>query len=84
VHATAHGGATWFEFAAAIFELAGVKIDIQRTTGAEFSKDAQHPIERPSNTTLENARLNQSGLDRMRPWRDALHEYLTIIGRRSG
>lgn len=83
VHATAHGGASWFEFATAIFELAVVEIDVTPTTGAEFSKGSNNPIHRPANTALANARLAAAELDLMRPWRDALDDYLTLIGRRA-
>jgi dTDP-4-dehydrorhamnose reductase len=83
VHATAHGRASWFEFASAIFELSGVEIDVQPTTSAEFAKGSSNPIHRPADTSLENASLSAAGLEQMRPWREALDDYLTLIGRRA-
>jgi dTDP-4-dehydrorhamnose reductase len=71
-HATSEGVCSWFEFARAIFDLAGVKANLGPTT-TELYKT---PAIRPRYSVLENARLKQLGLNRMRHWRDALAAYL--------
>jgi dTDP-4-dehydrorhamnose reductase len=76
-HATNDGGCTWHAFARAIFEIAGVQADLTPTTSALY----RAPAIRPRYSVLENARLKSAGLDRMRPWRDALAAYLQRGGK---
>ncbi|HEX4997928.1 MAG TPA: dTDP-4-dehydrorhamnose reductase [Terriglobia bacterium] len=71
-HATNDGQCTWYTFARAIFEIAGIPADLNPTTSAQY----RAPARRPRYSVLENARLKVQGLDRMRPWRDALADYL--------
>jgi len=71
-HMTSEGACTWYEFAAAIFEIAGVKADLSPTTSAHYKA----PALRPRYSVLENARLKQLGLNQMCHWRDGLAEYL--------
>jgi dTDP-4-dehydrorhamnose reductase len=71
-HATNEGSCSWFDFARAIFDIAGVKADLSPTT-SEFYKT---PAIRPAYSVLENARLKQLRLNHMRHWRDALTAYL--------
>ena len=71
-HATNEGSCSWFEFASAIFELAGVKADLSATTSDLYKT----PAIRPKYSVLENARLKELGLNQMRPWREALAAYL--------
>jgi dTDP-4-dehydrorhamnose reductase len=71
-HATDEGSCSWHEFAAAIFEIAGVKADLSPTTSELY----RSPAKRPRYSVLENARLKGLGLNRMPHWRDALSTYL--------
>jgi len=71
-HATNEGACSWYEFAAAIFEIAGVPANLSPTTSAAYKT----PAVRPRYSVLENRRLKDLGLDRMMPWRAALAEYL--------
>ena len=71
-HITSEGACSWYEFARAIFEIAGVKADLSPTT-SDFYKT---PALRPSYSVLENARLKAAGLNAMRRWRDGLADYL--------
>lgn len=80
-HATAQGGCSWFEFASEIFRVAGVEIDLQETTSAEFSANAAVPIVRPPDTRLENFRLGLEGIDELSSWQEQLAAYLAAIGR---
>lgn len=72
-HMSNQGSCTWFEFAKAIFEIAGLKADISATTSDLYKT----PATRPRYSVLENARLKELGLNEMRHWRDALAAYLT-------
>jgi len=71
-HMTNEGSCSWYEFARAIFELSGIDADLSPTS-SEFYKT---PAIRPPFSVLENARLKELGLNRMRHWRDALAAYL--------
>jgi dTDP-4-dehydrorhamnose reductase len=69
---TNEGSCTWFEFARAIFDIAGVEANLSATTSDVFKA----PAIRPAYSVLENARLKELGLNRMRHWREALAAYL--------
>jgi dTDP-4-dehydrorhamnose reductase len=71
-HMTNEGSCTWFEFARAIFDIAGVEANLSATTSDVFKA----PAIRPAYSVLENARLKELGLNRMRHWREALAAYL--------
>jgi dTDP-4-dehydrorhamnose reductase len=71
-HVTNSGECSWFEFAAAIFELAGLRPRLSETTSAAYGARAV----RPAYSVLEHANLRALGLDDLRHWRDALEEYL--------
>lgn len=71
-HATQHGGCSWHDFAAAIFELSGAKVKLTRNKRANYQSAAR----RPAYTVLDNARLSELGLDVMADWKDALRRYL--------
>ncbi|HIE10520.1 MAG TPA: dTDP-4-dehydrorhamnose reductase [Kiritimatiellae bacterium] len=78
-HATSEGECSWFEFAAAVFELAGVEVLLQRAGPGEFP----HKAPRPKYSVLENMRLSSLGLNVMRHWKEALQEYLAARSGRS-
>ena len=71
-HATNQGSCSWYEFARMIFEVGGLRTPLHRTTVKEF----QSPVKRPFYSVLDNAALRAAGLDRMRPWRAALEDYM--------
>lgn len=71
-HASSGGQCSWHEFARAVFDLTGTAVNLQPTTADEFPR----PVRRPAYSVLENRALKELGLDRMRPWQDALGAYL--------
>lgn len=76
LHATSEGSCSWFEFAKKIFELSNLKVNLQPGK----SKTGASGIKRPMYSVLENRRLKQTGLNRMRPWEEALDAYLQERG----
>jgi dTDP-4-dehydrorhamnose reductase len=77
LHCTGAGETTWFSFAQAIFEEAGT--DPQRVhpcTTADFPR----PAPRPAYSVLSNESWREAGLTPLRPWREALHEFLARHG----
>jgi len=71
-HMTNEGSCSWYEFARMIFDMTGIKADLQPTTSELYKA----PAIRPRYSVLENARLKELGLHEMRHWREALAAYL--------
>jgi dTDP-4-dehydrorhamnose reductase len=71
-HVTNSGECSWYEFARAIFEEAGVAADLSPVTAAEFGARAR----RPPFSVLASERLRAAGLRPLRHWREALRDYL--------
>jgi dTDP-4-dehydrorhamnose reductase len=72
-HMTSEGGCSWYEFAAAIFELSDLQPNLTPTTSDVYKT----PAKRPSYSVLENANLKKiPGMLPMPHWRDGLKEYL--------
>lgn len=70
VYHTAGGGSvTWAGFARAIFEEAGVDCRVVPITTAELGRPAPRPMFSPLAVT-------RPGAPRLRPWREALRDYL--------
>lgn len=79
-HLTNRGACSWFEFAAAIFELAGVNADLGPTTSQAYAA----PARRPSYSVLANGAYDALSLPLPRPWRAALAAYLEERRMRQG
>lgn len=71
-HITNGGECTWYQFARRIWELSQLTPNAAPTTSAAFGAVAN----RPAYSALDNAALRAIGLDEMRPWQDALADYL--------
>src|SRR5262249_57169165 len=61
-HLTNAGACSWFEFAGAIFELAGVKADLAPTTSREYGA----PARRPADSVLAMGAYDALGLPPVR------------------
>lgn len=74
-HMASHGKASFFQVAKAMVELLNINNNIVVTEipASEYRETAKRPL----CVLLENKRLQDEGLDRMRPWRKALEEYLS-------
>jgi len=75
-HMTNAGEVSWHDFAAKIFELAEIDVDLQPATTESYAAKAA----RPAYSVLDNARMHKAGLTEMRSWDEALADY---IARRS-
>lgn len=73
-HATSAGACSWYEFTVKIFEVTGIKANLQPTNSADFKTKAK----RPPYSVLDNANLRKQGFADFRPWKDALAEYLEM------
>ena len=79
LHLTAAGACSWFEFTEAIMELAGIDVPIEpvQTTIGPGQPD------RPLNGVLARPRADALGLAELRPWREALADYMDAVGLRA-
>jgi dTDP-4-dehydrorhamnose reductase len=75
-HATPQGQCSWYEFAAAVFELTGTPVRLHKAVVADFPPK----VRRPSYSVLENAHLKRLGLDVMPEWRTSLERYVRDSG----
>jgi dTDP-4-dehydrorhamnose reductase len=75
-HLTNAGECSWFEFAQGAFDLAGVEVEMEPI----YTSQTQRRARRPSYSALATARLGDVGLSPLRPWKDALSDYLRTKG----
>lgn len=75
-HCTNEGTCSWFDFASAIVEGAGIACDKEPLTSAEYKRRFPASANRPAFSSLRNARLEATIGNEMRPWREALATYL--------
>jgi len=74
-HATNEGFCSWYEFACAIMEKAGLKARALPVTSAEYPTKAK----RPYNSRMSKDKLTENGFERLPHWEDALDRYLTEL-----
>ena len=75
-HLTNTGECSWFEFARGVFDLAGVEAKMEPIATGQLQQRAR----RPSYSALATARLEEVGLVPLRPWKEALSDYLLAKG----
>ena len=76
-HATNEGGyISWCDFAREIFKQAGIAMEVEAVTTAEYglSKAA-----RPFNSRLDKSKLREAGFTPLPDWQDALKRYLQVL-----
>ena len=74
-HATNEGICSWYEFACAIFQEAGIPVTVKPVSTAEYGAKAS----RPANSRMSKDKLEENGFERLPAWQDALKRYLDII-----
>ncbi|HHH12284.1 MAG TPA: NAD(P)-dependent oxidoreductase [Candidatus Moranbacteria bacterium] len=77
-HLVNEGAVTWYGAVRELYSLAGVKKTVEPVSPEEFPR----PAKRPSSSVLLNTKL-PSDLAPLRPWTEALREYLAETGRLS-
>jgi dTDP-4-dehydrorhamnose reductase len=73
-HMVSPGSCSRYEMAQAIVEILGVEVEVRPTSSTFFASTFFAP--RPTSEVMQNYVLELSGLQTMRPWREALAEYL--------
>lgn len=71
-HATNEGICSWYDFACAIFEEAGVSVNVVPVTTEEYGAKAK----RPANSRMNKDKLTEQGFEKLPSWQDALRRYL--------
>lgn len=74
-HATNEGICSWYEFACAIFEEVGVKVNVIPVSTEEYGAKAN----RPANSRMSKEKLTENGFERLPSWQDALKRYIAIL-----
>jgi len=74
-HISNSGQVSWFEYAKKILEIAGIKnIRLIRINANQLGR----PAKRPAFSVLDNSKFEKATGFKMRPWQEALAEYLKI------
>ncbi|WNQ12895.1 dTDP-4-dehydrorhamnose reductase [Paenibacillus aurantius] len=71
-HASNTGACTWYDLARAVFEEAGLPTRVIPCRTEEFPR----PAPRPAYSVLDHLAIRAGGFSELRPWRDALKEFL--------
>ncbi|HEV3232256.1 MAG TPA: dTDP-4-dehydrorhamnose reductase [Candidatus Dormibacteraeota bacterium] len=74
-HLTNAGAATWYEVAVEVARLAGLDTRVLPIATAEYPT----PARRPAYSVLDNARWRALGWTPLRPWREALAEFVPLL-----
>lgn len=75
-HCTNEGTCSWFDFACAVVDAAGIACEKEPLTSAEYKHRFPQSADRPAYSSLENAHLAATIGNEMRPWQDALAAYM--------
>jgi dTDP-4-dehydrorhamnose reductase len=78
LHVTNSGSCSWFEFAKRILETKGVPDGKIRVVPIS-SRELNRPARRPSNSLLDCSRFQKLTGGKMRPWDEALRDYLSGV-----
>ncbi len=76
LHLTATGACSWHEFTTAIMQEAGIDVPIQAST----TEIPAGGVDRPLNGVLARPHADSLGLSPLRPWREALSDYMSRAG----
>lgn len=75
-HATNEGGyITWYDFACEIFRQAGMDVDVEPVSSAQYAAKAK----RPENSRMNKQKLTDNGFEPLPDWKDALRRYLGTV-----
>jgi dTDP-4-dehydrorhamnose reductase len=75
-HITNRGACSWYHFTAEILRLTGLRVRLVPISSEEYAS----PARRPRFSVLDNYHLRLLGIDEMRPWQEALKDYLLEKG----
>ncbi|MBI3793549.1 MAG: dTDP-4-dehydrorhamnose reductase [Nitrospinae bacterium] len=74
-HVCNSGHCTWYELAKAVLEIRGINAPLEPTSSSEFNA----PAKRPADSRLDCSRYAEKTGSPLRPWREALADYLSSL-----
>ncbi len=77
-HCTNEGTCSWADLTQAAYDIAGFDCKVNRCTSADWKRMNPQSADRPAYSSLKNAHLEATIGNHMRPWREALEEYLQL------
>jgi len=75
-HVTNRGACSWYNFTTEILKLVDIKTPVVPITSDQYPQKAR----RPRYSVLDNYHLRLLGMADMRPWQQALRDYLVVRG----
>jgi len=75
-HLTNQGRCSRYELAKKAVKLAGLNVVIEQTISGDYNAPGKKIARRPRNSVLRNYALELRGMELMRPWEDALAEFV--------
>lgn len=78
-HCTNKGTCSWFDFASAIVDAAGIPCEKEPLTSAQYKERFPNSADRPAYSSLSNDHLASTIGDEMRSWEEALATYMQNI-----
>lgn len=74
-HASNSGHCSWHEFAQAIFETAGLQVNVLPVTTEQFPR----PAKRPAYSVMDHTAIRANDLEDLPHWRDGLERFLAEV-----
>lgn len=74
-HVINSGSCSWFNFAKRIFELTNIRANLKSIGSDELPSN----MKRPRYSVLISTKLGSAGIENLRPWQEALADYLKIL-----
>ena len=78
-HCVNEGSCSWFDFTCAALDMAGVECEREPITTIEYKRRVPDSACRPIYSSLDNKRLNKTVGIKMRPWQEALADYIANL-----
>ena len=75
-HCTNNGTCSWFEFACSVVDAAAIPCEKEPLTSKEYKQRFPQSADRPAFSSLDNVHLRETIGDEMRPWHEALDNYI--------
>ncbi len=83
-HCTNAGVCSWFELASAAVDIAGIPCEKEAITTEEYRRRFPQSARRPMYSALDNTKIAGVLGKPLRPWREALEEFIDTLQKRRG
>lgn len=83
-HCTNEGTCSWFDFASAAVDEAGIECEKEPLSSEEYKRRFPQSADRPAYSSLRNRHLEDTIGNEMRSWREALASYMRLLPDQEG